>query len=384
MDEDCSPDRRQERDRVRVGRGARHDRRVPRSFDGCELVVAYLDSILSRECRTGNPNADKLSLFVDKKAIPYLSFAKPEQVGAVAVILFFACLLQGIPGNQDSHVSGLDSILQSKATGFPSAEYNLTVNPSSVIVVPGTFSTAVVDVRSLGSFNGTVELNPIPNYQLDKGLSASVNPYVLHVPPNGTASSTLNVSATPSTPLGSYTVTMLVEAYPYQNETVNISVAGFTMSSSSHGSEIVPGSSDTFTVSIASFLGFTGIIHFTVTSDSSGPEVSVEPTTLALESQGTNTTIVHVHVPGSLYSFQEGYWGVYLNATSGKLSELFNFYIITPPLKVDLSIPLALGASVLVAAAVALYTIKWRKAHKSSIGRNDTPSVSLGQERPRL
>src|SRR6266568_369716 len=195
MDEDCSPDRRQERDRVRVGRGARHDRRVPRSFDGCELVVAYLDSILSRECRT--------------------------------------------------------------------------VNPSSVIVVPGTFSTAVVDVRSLGSFNGTVELNPIPNYQLDKGLSASVNPYVLHVPPNGTASSTLNVSATPSTPLGSYTVTMLVEAYPYQNETVNISVAGFTLSSSSHGSEIVPGSSDTFTVSIASFLGFTGIIHFTVTSDSS-------------------------------------------------------------------------------------------------------------------
>lgn len=253
----------------------------------------------------------------------------------------------------------------------PSKEYNLTVSPSSLIVYPGTFSTAMIEVTSLGSFNGTVELNPYPNYQLGMGLSASVNPFMIFVPRNGTETSTLNVSATPSTPSGIYSVTMIVEAYPYYNETVNISVAGFATRSNSQNSNIVPGSSAALPISITSYFGFQGIVHFKATTSNPGPEISLEPSTVDLESGGTNTTYVHVQVPLALYSFREGIYGVYVNATSGKLSELFTLWFITPAKSLDLTVPLAFVVSILVAVTAVVLTITWRKTHKSSMAGNE-------------
>ncbi len=258
----------------------------------------------------------------------------------------------------------------------PSEEYNLTVNPSSLVVYPGAYSTAVISVRSLGSFTGTVELNPYPNYDLQEGLSASVNPFMIQVPPGGTATSTLNVSATPSTPSRIYTVTLIVEVYPYENETVTISVAGFTMSSSSQMSEIVAGSSAILPVSITSYFGFEGSVHLDATISNPGPEVSLEASTLDLENGGTNTTRVHVHVPPLQYSYRDGMYGVFINATSGKLSELFTLWFIIPANSSTLFVALALIAIGIVVVAVVLLIIGRRRRHKLSMAVNKDESFS--------
>ncbi len=280
--------------------------------------------------------------------------AGKRAIVAIAIVVF-SCILP-TPYSVNLAGPGGPQRLRQRAVQLPNGDVNLTVDPLSLVVYRGSSQTSEVVVGSLGGFNGTVSLNPIPNFALDMGLSASVSPFRLTVLSNGKALSTLNVSATPSTPFGSYTVTMLVSGYGLDhNETVNVTVPGFRMDSFSRISTIQQGSSAFFTVTITSLLRFRDLISFGVNAYSSGAEVSVSPSTVRLASGGTNSTVVKVYIPPSLYSYREGVYAIDLIASSNGTSDDFRLSVITPGTATNLLVPFLVGGGLLVGLVAILY-----------------------------
>lgn len=285
------------------------------------------------------------------------------------LVLVLACVFQRTVPSSHSPVPKLGGTAPPETVASTNEPYNLTVRPSFIIVYPGGFSTATVEVRSLGGFNGTVGLNPYPNYDLQEGFSASIDPYLVYVPPGGSANSTLTLTAGPSTPSGYYLVTMIGEAPPYVKENVTISVAGFAIDSGVQMSQLALGSSTALPISITSAFGFEGVVHFTVTTFNDGLQASLETSVLELQNGGTNTTYVDVTVPLSLYSFREGIYGVYVYGRSGNFSEELTLWITTPANSPSYIVPL-IATFIVIGVTTALVMIGWRRSHMLAMSGN--------------
>jgi hypothetical protein len=71
-------------------------------------------------------------------------------------------------------------------------------------------------------------------------------------------------------------------------------------------------------------------------------------------------------------------YGVFINATSGKLSELFTLWFIIPANGSTLFVPVALIATAIVVVAVVFLMIRRRGPHKLSMVVNENESFSQG------
>jgi uncharacterized membrane protein len=84
-------------------------------------------------------------------------------------------------------------------------DFNITAETTALIVAPGTPGTSPIKVTNLAGSACTVNLATTVS---PTGPTASVNPASLTLTANGTAFSTLTVSATSTTPSGTYLVTV--------------------------------------------------------------------------------------------------------------------------------------------------------------------------------
>jgi len=177
----------------------------------------------------------------------------------------------------DSFAAPWESIgdaVQESGTGKP--DFFLTANPRFLALTAGSSGTSSITVGSANGFSGTATLSTTsPN-----GLTSSLNPTTVNLSLGGSASSTLAIASTSSTPSGSYTVTITATSGTLARSTVVtviVTSPDFTISVSPFTQTVPPGANTTFTISLASLNGFSGTVTFTSTIS---PAVSNPPITV--------------------------------------------------------------------------------------------------------
>src|SRR5438552_9068514 len=91
-----------------------------------------------------------------------------------------------------------------RITNSSTPDLSITVNPSSLGIQQASSSTSLLTVHSLGSFSCTVTLAAGTSPAIANTTTASLNPTTVILTQGSSATSTMTVQTSPSTPTGSY------------------------------------------------------------------------------------------------------------------------------------------------------------------------------------
>src|SRR5215475_5838281 len=127
--------------------------------------------------------------------------APPIDVGTV---VFYAA---GNQANNDGNTSG-DFIYKTFVASAPASttpDFDLSINPSSVNVVPGGNAQYTLTLTPLAGFIGTVNLSASG---LPAGATANFNPAAVNLNDANAKTSAVTLSTTAGTPLGNHNVSI--------------------------------------------------------------------------------------------------------------------------------------------------------------------------------
>src|SRR5712692_4886501 len=205
-------------------------------------------------------------------------------------------------------------------TGGPAGNYAVTISGTSgslshsvilvVTIMDFSISASSVSISSNSSTTGTVTLTSL--FGLSGPVSLSVTaptgvavscPASVSLPPGGTSTTTCVYSSTsPGTHSVTITGTFVCSDCYYNgrdSRSVTIvatvqAVRDFTMSAEPSSLIILPGSSASSTITVASINGFSGPISLTSSLSPSGPTVSVSANTIPLTAGTTGTSTLTI------------------------------------------------------------------------------------------
>lgn len=192
----------------------------------------------------------------------------------------------------------------------PTPDFTLSVSPTSQSVAQGQSTSYTVGVNRTGGFSGSVSLSVSG---LPTGASGSFSPN----PATGT-SSTLTVTTSPTTPTGSFALTVtgvsgsltrtasgtLVVTPPAQPD--------FSLSVSPTSRTVAAGTSTTYTVTITRTGGFAGAVTLSLTGLPAGAAASFSPN----PASGTASTLTVT----TSASTPAGTFGLTISGVSGSLT----------------------------------------------------------------
>ena len=181
--------------------------------------------------------------------------------------------------------------------GKAGPSFLLTVNPSILSIEQGSSLTSSVSIISVNGFSGAVSLSL---FFAGSKLPATVSPTSVSVPANGTAKSTLTVTATSN--IGNYNIVVIGIASShgkttYASADLSVQVVSnqdFTITSSPSNIVNVFGSSNTTTVTVTSVNGYTGTVSLTVTAPFGYITVTGSQNPLTLSSDGTASSTLDI------------------------------------------------------------------------------------------
>jgi len=193
--------------------------------------------------------------------------------------------------------------------GVPTPDYSLSASPASQTVAPGASTSYTVTVTPSGGFSGTVTFSVSG---LPAGAGASFNPPSV----NTSGSSTMNVTTSASTPVGSYPLTITGTSGTLSHTTsVTLVVANptadFALSATPASRSVPRSGTTTYTVTVTPSNGFSSTVSFAVSGLPSGATASFNPTTVTASGSTTMTVTV---------SRQRGTFPLTITGTSGALS----------------------------------------------------------------
>jgi len=173
----------------------------------------------------------------------------------------------------------------------------LTVHPSTLTLEQGASLTSTVNVISVRGFSGTVSLSL---FFAGSTLPASLSPLSVSIPVNGTATSTLTVTATNA--VGDFNIVVIGIASShgktnYASTELSVQVVSnqdFTIASSPSSIVNVFGSSNTTTITVTSQNGYTGTVSLTVTAPFGYITVRGSQNPLTLSAGGTTSSILNI------------------------------------------------------------------------------------------
>jgi len=222
----------------------------------------------------------------------------------------------------DCYFDGIDSnsISTSVTVIGPSvSDFYIAANPSSLTIMTGSSITSTLTSTSFNGFSGSVSLS----VSAPAGLTASINPTSVNVASGGTATSVLTITATSSTPTGSYNVTVTGTSGSQTHSilvTVNVVNQDFTISESPTYQAIPLGSEQQTVLDLDSVNGFSGNVNLVATPSSNAIACWFTYTL-------TSTATLYIPPNGSAYQYPTcgaygaaGSYSVTFSATSGLLS----------------------------------------------------------------
>jgi NedA-like, galactose-binding domain/F5/8 type C domain len=164
-------------------------------------------------------------------------------------------------------------------------EVSLSANPSSLTLTRGTSGNTMVTVTALEGFSGTVGLSVVG---CPANATCTISSPVTPIP---TATSLLNVSTTPSTSIGTYTLTIIGTTAGGSPATTPVSLTvnpppDFAISANPSSMTLVQVGTGTSTVTVTALYGFNGNVDLAVAGCPSGATCTlptpVSPTATSL------------------------------------------------------------------------------------------------------
>jgi hypothetical protein len=181
--------------------------------------------------------------------------------------------------------------------GKAGPSFLLTANPTTLTIEQGTSLSSTISIISVNGFSGTVSLSIL---FAGSKLPASLSPTSVSVLTNGTAKSTLTVTATSN--IGDFNVVVIGIASShgktnYASTEVSVHVLSnqdFTINSSPSSIVNIFGSSNTTTITVTSMNGYMGTVGLTFTAPFGYITVTGSQNLLTLSSGGTAVSTLNI------------------------------------------------------------------------------------------
>jgi hypothetical protein len=188
-------------------------------------------------------------------------------------------------------VTGLGSPRTTNFGASPVADFSLLASP--LTINQGSNGASAITVTSFNGFNGTVALSVS---SLPASVTASFNPSSITPAANGSATSTLTLTASSTATVGPTTVIVTGTSGPLTHTTIltltvvspakpDFSITANPSSRSIRGTGVV-----TYTVTITRLNGYSGSVALSVTGLPSGASGSFSP----ISGSGSSTLTVRV------------------------------------------------------------------------------------------
>jgi len=240
-------------------------------------------------------------------------------------------------------------------------DFTLFANPTLLTITQGSSTSTTLTVSGINGFTGFVNftayaVGPGP------GLQESFSPLTITLStsaPNATA--VMTVTASPSTTLGSYVITINGISYSSGNLTLHsitisatvLAKPDFSISSSPSPLKVQAGTSAGFKVTLMSLNGFSGMVQIYSTTSASGATISPNQYDASLSAGGTNDTGFSI---STTRATPPGTYTITLTGNSTIGSHVASItLVVTPP--ADFSLTANPAGLIIVSGASAASTI---------------------------
>jgi len=240
-------------------------------------------------------------------------------------------------------------------------DFTLFANPTLLTITQGSSTSTTLTVSGINGFTGFVNftayaVGPGP------GLQESFSPLTITLStsaPNATA--VMTVTASPSTTLGSYVITINGISYSSGNLTLHsitisatvLAKPDFSISSSPSPLKVQAGTSAGFRVTLMSLNGFSGMVQIYSTTSASGATISPNQYDASLSAGGTNDTGFSI---STTRATPPGTYTITLTGNSTIGSHVTSItLVVTPP--ADFSLTANPAGLIIVSGASAASTI---------------------------
>jgi len=235
-------------------------------------------------------------------------------------------------------------------------DFGLSASPTSLSVNQGASVGDTITATSINGFAGAVNLSVSG---LPSGVTATFAPTSVSPPANGSASSTLTLTASSTAATGSATVTVTgSNGTLTHSATVTLAVnpaPDFSLSASPQNLTIPLGQSGNDTITVASLAGFSSAVNLSVSGLPNGATGSFSANPVTPAANGSASSTLSVSVPAST---NLGTWTVTVTGTSGTHTHSATFNIsVVQPVPADFSLGAAPTSLALTQGATASDTI---------------------------
>jgi len=219
---------------------------------------------------------------------------------------------------------GSTLLSQVEGTGTSIPDFYIAVTPASAIVSQGSFVSLTVQLSSLNSFAGSVNLNATTSPMITNATIA-LNPASASLL-TGSASSTLTITIPLTAQVRTYSIMITGTSGRLYHEItaivqVNLPPApDFQLSANPASMNLTQGTSGTSTITLTSIGGFSGIVDLTVTStpsSSSSPMLSVNPNRVTVLAGATTNVVLTISTSGTT---ARGSYSIVVQGIDGNLS----------------------------------------------------------------
>jgi galactose oxidase-like protein/PKD domain-containing protein len=191
----------------------------------------------------------------------------------------------------------------------PAPDFSISASPSSQSTAQGGNAPYTVSISALNGFTDTVNFSVSG---LPSGASASLVPASV----TGSGSSSLTVTTSASTPVGSYALSITGTTATLShsvNVTLNVNSTGdFALSASPTTLQISRGGNGSDTVTVSALQGFTGTVSLSLTGLPARTSASWNPSTVT--GSGSSVLTIRVNKPA-----RSGTYNLTITGTSGNL-----------------------------------------------------------------
>ena len=190
-------------------------------------------------------------------------------------------------------------------------DFSISAAPSSQTVAAGSGTSYTSTITASGGFSGAVSLSISG---LPTGANGAFNPSSV----SGSGSSTLNITTSANTPVGSYTLTITgISGSLTHSATSVLTVSGapgFSLTASPSSRTVAQGSSTTYTPTVTALNGFSSAVSFSLSGLPNGATGTFNPTSVTGSGSSTLTVATAANTPTGTYTLT-------ITGTSGSLTQ---------------------------------------------------------------
>jgi hypothetical protein len=178
--------------------------------------------------------------------------------------------------------------------GIGNPDFSVSDSPSSQSVFAGNNTTYTTTISAINGFSGNVSLSVSG---LPSGAGGSFNPTSV----TGSGNSTLTVTTSSSTPVGTYTLTVKgTSGSLVHSNTVSLTVnppPDFSISATPSSQTVVAGNSTNYTVNVGSVNGFSSSVALTASGLPSNTSANFNPSSVTAPGSSTMTVSTSTSTP---------------------------------------------------------------------------------------